>query len=299
MNVRFFMNGHHSQRTVVSAVVLALVLGAGLAAQERNPGGDQSIRTLPLTLEDAVRRAVENNPELAIVRLETEAEAARVGESRTAFTPVFSTSVGRSSTRDPAGEPAARRARRRRQRLVLAHRRAPTSTLGFGNVERVVGRVAHDLGQPVQQLRSEPAVGVPGRLLAAAAQGPRHRHGATAGDHREEEPAELGPAVSRSRRADGCRGEAGLLDVQGVAGERHRSAAVARAGAGARAREQGAGRCGTDSAARSRPGRSRGGAATREPDPRKDAGGGFGGRASSPDRRPGRRVVLASSPRSD
>jgi outer membrane protein len=101
MNVRFFMNGHHSQRTVVSAVVLALVLGAGLAAQERTPGGDQSIRTLPLTLDDAVRRAVENNPELVIVRLETEAEAARVGESRTAFTPVFSTSVGRSSSVTP------------------------------------------------------------------------------------------------------------------------------------------------------------------------------------------------------
>ncbi len=52
-------------------------------------------------MDDAVRRAVENNPELAIVRLGTEVEAARVGESRSAFTPVFSTVFGRSSTVTP------------------------------------------------------------------------------------------------------------------------------------------------------------------------------------------------------
>jgi outer membrane protein TolC len=57
--------------------------------------------TLRLTLDEAVRRAVENNPELAIVRLGTEVEAARVGESWSAFTPVFSTAFGRSSTSTP------------------------------------------------------------------------------------------------------------------------------------------------------------------------------------------------------
>src|SRR5262245_21768587 len=35
--------------------------------------------SVPLTLADAVQRAVENNPDLAIVRLGTEVEAARVG----------------------------------------------------------------------------------------------------------------------------------------------------------------------------------------------------------------------------
>ncbi len=54
--------------------------------------------TVQLTLEDAVRRAVENNPELAIVRLETQVEAARVDETQTAFAPVLSSVVGRSST---------------------------------------------------------------------------------------------------------------------------------------------------------------------------------------------------------
>jgi outer membrane protein len=53
--------------------------------------------TLPLTLDDAVRRAVEHNPDLVVVRLSTEVEAAHVGEARTAYTPVFSTLLGRSS----------------------------------------------------------------------------------------------------------------------------------------------------------------------------------------------------------
>jgi outer membrane protein TolC len=57
--------------------------------------------TLRLTLDEAVRRAVENNPDLAIVRLGMEVEAARVGESRGAFAPVFSTQLGRSSTVTP------------------------------------------------------------------------------------------------------------------------------------------------------------------------------------------------------
>ena len=56
---------------------------------------------LPLALADAVQRAVENNPDLAIVRLGTDVEAARVGESRSAFLPVFSTVVGRSSNVTP------------------------------------------------------------------------------------------------------------------------------------------------------------------------------------------------------
>ncbi len=61
----------------------------------------QPDRALELTLEDAVRRAVENNPDLAIVRLGTEVESARVGESQSAFTPVFSTVLGRSSSVSP------------------------------------------------------------------------------------------------------------------------------------------------------------------------------------------------------
>src|SRR3989442_8290822 len=88
MNRRYVMRG--------AGIALSTVLIATRAsAQVERPA------TLQLTLEDAVRRAVENNPDLAIVRLGTEVEAARVGESQGAFAPVFSTILGRSSNVTP------------------------------------------------------------------------------------------------------------------------------------------------------------------------------------------------------
>ena len=81
-------------RTItIGRLALASLLFATPAAAQVEP--------LRLTLEDAVRRAVENNPELAIVQLGREVEAARVGESRGAFTPVFSTQLGRWSRATP------------------------------------------------------------------------------------------------------------------------------------------------------------------------------------------------------
>jgi outer membrane protein len=73
----------------------ALLMATAAAAQSDKPD------TLSLTLADAVQRAVENNPDLAIVRLGTEVEAARVGESKGAYAPVFSTILGRSSNVTP------------------------------------------------------------------------------------------------------------------------------------------------------------------------------------------------------
>jgi outer membrane protein len=73
----------------------AMLLASAVAAQ---PEPQQK---LALTLDDAVRRAVERNPDLAIVRLDTEADAARVGEARGAYAPVFSTMFGRSRNVTP------------------------------------------------------------------------------------------------------------------------------------------------------------------------------------------------------
>src|ERR1043166_6912595 len=84
----------HRYRTIVSGIVLALSVGAA-SAQTAKP------ETLQLTLADAVQRAVEHNPDLAIVRLGTEVDAARVGESRGGFSPVFSAALGRSSNVTP------------------------------------------------------------------------------------------------------------------------------------------------------------------------------------------------------
>jgi outer membrane protein len=77
-------------------LLLGLVLTASsAAAQSQAPA---AAGTIGLTLEDAVRRAVDHNPDLAIVRLESEAQSARVAEARGAFVPLFSTRFGRSNT---------------------------------------------------------------------------------------------------------------------------------------------------------------------------------------------------------
>ena len=84
-------------------VMSVAVVGAGPAAVHAQiaPGAIGDSTALALTLDDAVRRAVEHNPDLTVVRLGTEVEAARVGQSRSAFTPVFSTALGRSSNVTP------------------------------------------------------------------------------------------------------------------------------------------------------------------------------------------------------
>ncbi|HEX4565925.1 MAG TPA: TolC family protein, partial [Vicinamibacterales bacterium] len=71
------------------------------AAQAQAAAQAQTADTVHLTLADAVERAVAHNPDLAIVRLDTEADAARVGESRGAFSPVFSTSAAHTRNVTP------------------------------------------------------------------------------------------------------------------------------------------------------------------------------------------------------
>jgi outer membrane protein len=91
------MNRKYFQRMIAGVVALGapLLIATVASAQAEKPAA------LALTLEDAVRRAVEHNPDLAIVRLGTEVEAARVGESQGAYAPVFSTILGRSSNVTP------------------------------------------------------------------------------------------------------------------------------------------------------------------------------------------------------
>jgi outer membrane protein len=93
---------HKNNRTIVSILTLSAALVATAAsAQVDRPPSSGAGETLQLTLEDAVRRAVEHNPDLAIVRLGTEVDAAHVAESKSAYTPVFSTTLGRSSIVTP------------------------------------------------------------------------------------------------------------------------------------------------------------------------------------------------------
>jgi outer membrane protein len=97
------MNRRYYHRVAATKITLGALLAATSAwAQVDRPGrAGARVETLNLTLEDAVRRAVEHNPDIAIVRLGTEVEAARVAESQGAFAPVFSTMLGRSSNVTP------------------------------------------------------------------------------------------------------------------------------------------------------------------------------------------------------
>src|SRR5213594_4268400 len=93
------MNRKNFLQLNAGAVALtAALIAAPASAQVAQP----AVETLQLTLEEAVHRAVEHNPDLAIVRLGTEVEAAHVGESRGAFAPVFSTTLGRSRNVTPS-----------------------------------------------------------------------------------------------------------------------------------------------------------------------------------------------------
>jgi outer membrane protein len=83
-------------RTYLVALVAALSAAPALAQSAAPPSN-----TLALPLDDAVRRAVEHNPDLAIVKLGTEVEAAHVGQSETAYTPLFSTTLARTSNLTP------------------------------------------------------------------------------------------------------------------------------------------------------------------------------------------------------
>ena len=76
-----------------------LAIGALLLSTPAMAQADHQV--IQLSLDDAVQRAISRNPDLAIVRLDTDVEAARVGESRGAYAPVFSTTFGRSRNVTP------------------------------------------------------------------------------------------------------------------------------------------------------------------------------------------------------
>jgi outer membrane protein TolC len=84
-------------KTLIVRTLLAVLAAGVVSAQPAAAQGD----ALPLTLDEAVRRAIENNPDLVIVRLDSDVDAARAGEAKTAFTPVFGTVLGRSSMVTP------------------------------------------------------------------------------------------------------------------------------------------------------------------------------------------------------
>ena len=94
----------HPNHINVAGLALVTMMSATASAQQAPAPPQQTgsaDTTLQLTLEDAVRRAVANNPDLAIVRLDAQIGTSRVQETQTAYAPVLSSVVGRSSIVTP------------------------------------------------------------------------------------------------------------------------------------------------------------------------------------------------------
>jgi outer membrane protein TolC len=87
--------------SVLIAVGFAVMAAESSAAEDPGSRQPAAEATIPLTLDDAVRRAIENNPDLVVVRLDTEVEAARTAQTRAAYVPMLSTTLGRSSVVTP------------------------------------------------------------------------------------------------------------------------------------------------------------------------------------------------------
>lgn len=89
----------------LAALLLTVALPGNASARQLNPvappGTAPAPSAIALTLDDAVRRAVDNNADLAVVRLEPEASAARELQAQSAFLPELSTTFGRSRVTTP------------------------------------------------------------------------------------------------------------------------------------------------------------------------------------------------------
>src|SRR5262249_10533272 len=73
-----------------------LLVGPAVGAQAPNPNPNPQPRTIALTLDEAVRRAIEHNPDLDLVRLDSVAQDAQGAEANAAYRPGLSAAFGRS-----------------------------------------------------------------------------------------------------------------------------------------------------------------------------------------------------------
>ncbi|MGE3841241.1 MAG: TolC family protein [Vicinamibacterales bacterium] len=75
--------------------------GLNLQGAATQPVAEPAAGEIALTLDEAVRRAIERNADLAIVRLEPEAGTIRVAQAESAFRPVLSTALGMTRVTTP------------------------------------------------------------------------------------------------------------------------------------------------------------------------------------------------------
>ena len=157
---------------------ILIFVGLAPALSAQSAGTAPTAQAIELSLEEAVRRAVDHNPDLAIVRLGTDVEDARIAQADSLYRPVFATTFGRSSNATaplgiiPDSEGIAT------AEWFGIRRIQPATALGRRHVGRIVGRVAHVEQQPAQRVRAEHPVRAAGRVLAAAVQESPDRCGA-------------------------------------------------------------------------------------------------------------------------
>jgi HAE1 family hydrophobic/amphiphilic exporter-1 len=99
-----------SVRILVGAAVLLApavpaAQGQRRPAQTAAPQAQPAPETIRLTIDDAVRRAIDQNPDLAAVKLGTDVEAEHVSEAQSAYRPVFVSTFGRSNVAVPSANP--------------------------------------------------------------------------------------------------------------------------------------------------------------------------------------------------
>jgi outer membrane protein TolC len=92
---------HAALRAAASAAIVTSVAFAQTMTPANASTSQAPASILPLTIDEAVRRAVEHNPNLAIVRLGVDSSATEVAAARSAYTPLLSTSLGRSRVVTP------------------------------------------------------------------------------------------------------------------------------------------------------------------------------------------------------
>ena len=91
------------QRTILTATILTIVIGLSAGASAQTPAGspDTSSSTLRLTVDDAVRMALDHNVDLAAERLDPQISDARVATAYGVFRPTFNTGVHRNDQLQP------------------------------------------------------------------------------------------------------------------------------------------------------------------------------------------------------
>ena len=300
------MTPGYFQRVLARTVVVCSVvlLAPALSAQSQKPAPPaaapqaQPAEAIKLTIEDAVRRALDQNPDLAVVKLGTDAEAERVSEAQSAYRPVFVSTFGQSNLTVPSANPLTGAAGFEQSDLFSSAGIRQRLQWGAGTYS-----VSWDGARTAtNSLFSTFEPSLQSGLLVAFSQ-PLLRD-------RKMDSAKLQNVITqRNLKSSEVRVREATVQTAAAVktgtgrsrrpGPTSRSSSARSSSRKIRASEPRAGQCRAGAAARSAPGRSRGGDAAGETDSRRRSGGGRRGSVASAHHGSHRLVILARAPGTD